>query len=540
MDKRDTAEVSRRGFLGLAALASASAVVGSACENKPAATLESAGPPCACGGASQSRPSGAGKPNIVYIFSDQHRGDALGASGNKVVQTPNLDELARRGVTFGRCYTNSPLCRPARASMMCGVLPREHGVWHNFAVPSQQAETHVRRLRDEAGYHTAVIGKTHLHEGEGDIDQYRCILENFGFEDVHELPDAGQAAKIKSSWSRYLQDTTPPGELDKWKRYRRLVTTYARLFKSAPWDQAAFDDPPFSLPPEDHLDLYTGRLAAKWLADVQPSRPFYLQLCLPGPHDPFDAPGEIRALYDPRDPRLLAGTDDRPEPPYSPLVGQAIAYQDVRHMTVEQRARLRALYYAKITLVDRAVGLVTQALEARGLLDNTWVVYGSDHGEMCGDHGLMNKTVPYEGSWRVPLVMRPPKGCEPLRCDGLVDQLDVTTTLLSIGGLGPGKAQGRSLEGIALYKEPCKGKDAVIGEVQGIGFVRTERHKLVLQYAAKRPLELYDLEADPGEAKNLVEEPAQARTIEALLARYFAAGAGAQQARFEDQGDTGV
>ena len=101
------------------------------------------------------------KPNIVYIFSDQHRGDTLGSVGHPVIQTPHLDRLAAEGVNFTRCSTNSPLCMPARASMMSGQYVCEHGVWDNSVEANPKGPSHVRNIRD-SGYHTALIGKTHL------------------------------------------------------------------------------------------------------------------------------------------------------------------------------------------------------------------------------------------------------------------------------------------------------------------------------------------------------------------------------------------
>jgi len=102
------------------------------------------------------------QPNIIYIFSDQHRGDALGCVGHPAVITPNLDKLSAEAVTFERCSTTSPLCMPARASMMTGQYPREHGIWTNNVEADPKGPSHVRNIRD-AGYHTALIGKTHLY-----------------------------------------------------------------------------------------------------------------------------------------------------------------------------------------------------------------------------------------------------------------------------------------------------------------------------------------------------------------------------------------
>lgn len=472
-------------------------------------------------------PLGRDRPNIVYMFADQFRGDCLGAVGHPVVKTPTLDKLAGRGVTFGRCYSNAPLCRPGRACMMTGLYPREHGVWHNFAVPDQGVETHVRRMRDEVGYHTAVIGKTHLHEGIGDIDQYRCILSNFGFESIHELTGPGQSAKIRTSYTDFLKKRTRGGQRDKYRRYKDYVYAYARQYRERPWDLPPPDSSPWNLDPADHLDLYTADLAATWLRQYDEGRPFYLQVCFPGPHDPFDAPSAYRGLYDPGDPRMPKGALDAPSKPLSGLVRQSIKFQDITGLTPEQKALLQVSYYGKISLIDEAVGRVLDALDEAGLSKNTWIVFGSDHGEMLGDHQLINKTVLYEQSVRLPCIFRPPGGSSGWRSDGLTDQHDVTATISAIAGLDAGAGHGKSLlskiEGGASAEGAQRHKDVVVSENHGFGMARNQRHKLVINYKTLAPVELFDLDEDPDEIHNRVDDPSRLDVRNELLELYRSA-----------------
>jgi arylsulfatase A-like enzyme len=161
--RQDGRGLSRRAFLGGAAALGAGALVA------PFAS--------GCG----TRPPFSRRPNILFLLSDQHRADVLGAEGNGSAITPSLDSLAARGVRFGRAYCNGPMCRPSRASLLTGQYPRENHVWTNSGSPDCQGPSHVRRLRDEAGYHTALIGKGHLHLGEGHLDHYRVLLEEFGY-----------------------------------------------------------------------------------------------------------------------------------------------------------------------------------------------------------------------------------------------------------------------------------------------------------------------------------------------------------------------
>ncbi len=521
MKEKNSMFASRRGFLKGAAALGLGAAGGLGCGGEKGGE--------AAGGKRREEPSaapaGRGGPNIVYIFADQFRGDCLGAVGHPVIKTPRLDALAGRGVTFGRCYSNAPLCRPGRASMMTGLYPREHGVWHNFAVPDQGTATHVRRMRDEVGYHTAVIGKTHLHEGIGDIDQYRCILGNFGFESIHELTGPGQSAKIRTSYNDFLKKQTAKGQRSKYRRYKSYVHAYAGPFRERPWDLPPPDSAPWDLETEDHLDLYTAELAAGWLKEQGLKRPFYLQVCLPGPHDPFDAPSAYRALYDPADPRMPKGVVEAPSTPLNGLVRQSIKFQNITGLSPEQKALLQVSYFGKISVIDEAVGRILDALDEAGLSENTWVVFGSDHGEMLGDHQLLNKTVFFEQSVHIPCIIRPPGGVEGWRCDGLTDQLDVTATIGAIAGLdevaGHGEPLLEKIERGASAEDAQKHKDHVVAENHGFGMVRDERYKLVIHYKKRKPVELFDLEADPKELNNRVDDSALTGVRKELEERYW-------------------
>ena len=149
------------------------------------------------------------KPNIIYIFSDQHRGDTLGSVGHPAVITPNLDKLASEGVNFINCFTNSPLCMPARASMMTGQYVCEHGIWTNNNEADPLSPSHVRNIRD-AGYHTAIIGKTHLYRhGAGSWEDTRekiGELKDWGFTDIHELTGPLASGRHGSPYTDYLKE----------------------------------------------------------------------------------------------------------------------------------------------------------------------------------------------------------------------------------------------------------------------------------------------------------------------------------------------
>lgn len=456
-----------------------------------------------------------GRPNIVYLFSDQHRGDVLGAAGNPAALTPNLDGFAAESVLFRRNYTNAPLCRPARGAMMSGLYPHQTGLVHNLTEVDPEMPSHVRRMRDEAGYHTMVIGKVHLYDGEKHADNYKSVLNTLGFSDSIELLGQDEQTWRKSQYSDWLTATTPAGERDKYQRYIEYHDAYD-------WFSPPPDAEPWALATFDHLDQYCARRTIEWLDQWDGDAPFYLQVNFPGPHKPFNATSEFRAKFDLATAPFPEAILVDPVHP-SPLVDQltTIKYEAWDAETVR---KLQLSYYATVNLVDDAVGQVLAVLEARGLLDDTWVIYHSDHGEMLGDHRLTGKVVFYEGAMHVPLMIRPPGGITGWQSDALVDTLDVSTSILALAGLGrsstePGRSLVPTVERGAEHPDAHTGKSEVVGGDLGYWFLRTDTHKIGYDPVEERVVEMFDLEADPSELTNLYEFPGTAPTRDELMAR---------------------
>ncbi len=450
------------------------------------------------------------KPNIVFIFSDQHRGDTMGSAGNTAVITPNLDRIAAEGVTFTRCSTNSPVCMPARASMMTGLHVSQHGVWNNDLMADPRGQSQVRNIRD-AGYHTALIGKTHLwiHGGrrKGTFSDHakdmEPLLKDWGFDFVHELTGPIASFRHDSYYTDYLAEK---GILNKHREYLSEYITAYMKGEVRPWTE-----PPCPLNPEDHLDAYTGRMAENWIRNHEGHKPFYLQVLFPGPHDPFDSPQSYRDLY--RLSEMPVGTMEEPGEPLPPYSRMVLRWSNLREMTVEQKQMIRTFYYGKVTLIDEYIGRIYQALKDKGILDNTWIVYHSDHGEMLGDHRMSHKIVFYEEALNVPCLFRPPGGNKGWKSGGLTDQLDVVASLLEIAGAKPlADSESRSLisQVLAGPEGPMaqKGKAAVFSEVYGFSMVRDERYKLIVQSEILRPVEMFDTVNDPRELRYLVKDPA--------------------------------
>jgi len=465
------------------------------------------------------------KPNIIYIFSDQHRGDTLGSVGHPVVITPNLDKLASEGVNFTRSCTNSPLCMPARASMMTGKYVSEHGVWTNFkGAADPNGPSHVRNIK-HAGYHTALIGKTHLWI-HGEREEGRrvsrhtkdkiSVLEDWGFVDICELTGPLASGAVDSPYTDYLKEK---GLLT---THRKYITDYFSQLsrgRAKPWEE-----PPCPLPTEDHMDSYTGRKTVEWIQNYNNEKPFYLQVLFPGPHDPFDSPAKYRNMYNPDD--MPVGILEWPQKPIPGNARFVLKLSGLKGMTPAQNQLLRTFYYAKITLIDEHIGKIMNALEERDLLDNTWIIYNSDHGEMLGDHMMSHKSVFYEGALRIPCIFRPPGGTKGWECQGLTDHLDIAASLIDIAGAKPLEgSDGQTL--IPKINEGPNGinaqvgKDAVFSEVRGFSMVRTKQYKMSIKYNSRRPVELYDLKNDPKELNNLVQDPKYESVRQELIEKYL-------------------
>ncbi|MFX1345497.1 MAG: sulfatase [Promethearchaeota archaeon] len=446
------------------------------------------------------------KPNIILIFPDQHRGDIIGCMGDPVVITPNLDKLASEGVVFTQCFTNSPLCIPARATLMTGKYVSDHGVINNNMEASSSSQSHVRNIRD-SGYHTAVIGKTHLYEHRADAGWSHTndkidVLKEWGFEDIHEITGPIASARINSPYTDYLEEK---GLLKVHRKY--LIDYWSEWSRgeAKPWKL-----PPSPLPSEDQLDSYTGQKVVEWINNYNGEKPFYLQICFPGPHDPFDSTQEYRDKY--KAGEMPVGILERPKQPYPGNVQFVLNWSGLDGMTQAQNQLMKTFYYGKITLIDKWVGKIIIALEKKGLMDNTWIVYTSDHGEMLGDHMMSHKIVFYEGAIRIPLIIRPPSGMSGWQSKSLVDQIDIAASLINIANAKLlENCEGRSLIPQVLAgpenEHAQEGKDVVFSQVLRYTMVRNEHYKLVVRSHNLEPVEFYDLINDPNELENKFKDP---------------------------------
>ena len=417
------------------------------------------------------------QPNL--LFPDQWRHTYLGCHEAGVpVRTPNLDALAARGVRFTQCRTNSPLCAPARASLALGVRRHHTGVGGNRDDTDPQRITIFNRLR-EAGYWTATCGKNDLHKGSNDYHDsgWAPRLAEYGFDDA--IDHRGKANVHKAS-SREPRGGCP---YIKYLEERELlevnVSDYQRR-KDAHGGEAGKAAWPTPLDREHFTDDFCGRNAITLLQRAPGDRPWCLWVNFPGPHGPQDAPESLFERYGGIDfPPVFAGEEGL------------------------DHANLRRLYAASCEGIDDWCGRIISAIEDRGALHNTVVVFSSDHGEMLGDHGRWGKSVWYEPSVHVPLIAAGPGIQKGTVSEILVELIDVGATFLDYAGAQA--TPGQEAQSLRAHLEGNDGtpRDHQISDLGDWRLVTDGRYKLVVEKGVES---LFDLELDEHETADVLEK----------------------------------
>jgi arylsulfatase len=435
--------------------------------------------------------SHATNPNVLFIMADQHRFDYLGCAGAGFLRTPNLDRLAARGVRFTQCITNCPVCAPARIGLATGLQPSRLGSLDNQSYLPHSVPTHYQRFRDH-GYRVGCVGKLDLAKPSHYNGRYgdRPCVYGWGFTHPKECEGKMHAGS----------SPTPIGPYTHYLAERRLLGRFYKDYqarKAVGWIVGASHDS--VLPTEAFEDAYIGHQAAAWIEHVPDDFPWYYFVSFVGPHDPFDPPTEYADRY--RDSVMPPAVHDELEGKPNWVRRRQIA------ASAEDTALSRQQYCGAIELIDDQVGLILNAIEARGVLDNTYIVFTSDHGEMLGDHGLYTKSVAYEPSLHVPLIVAGPGIAGDRTSDALVELVDVNPTLCELAGLPPQEnVDARSLVPV-LAGEKTEHRTEAIGVIRHWRCIRTHRYKLIENY--NDVVELYDLDQDPGELHNIADRRAK-------------------------------
>ncbi|MFB3828659.1 MAG: sulfatase [Bryobacteraceae bacterium] len=427
--------------------------------------------------------AGRRRPNILLLFPDQLRFDWLGIHSRVPVRTPNTDALARRGTRFTRVVTPSPLCAPARACLASG---RDYGrarvASNRFDYPLDQP-TYYGMLRD-SGYHVTVCGKVDLHKATEDwgLDGKR-LLKEWGFSDG--IDNAGKRDAVRSGAA------APKDPYMAYLHKRGLAAAHVADFRSRKNYASTFPTP---LPDEAYCDNWLAQNGIDLLRAAPKGKPWHLTVNFTGPHEPMDITRSMEARCRGRDfPQPNGNTEFPPE----------------KHVAIRQN------YAAMIENIDRWVGIYVEELRKRGELENTLIAFSSDHGEMLGDHNAWGKSVPWQPSIGVPLIVAGP-GVKSAVSDALVSTLDLAATFLDAAGLAvPKDMDSRSLRPV-LEGRARKHREYLRSGLNDWRVAWDGRYKLV---RGKEPQpQLFDLEADPLENRNLAERmPREAARLQELL-----------------------
>jgi arylsulfatase len=456
----------------------------------------------------------AGRPNVLVIMFDQWRYDCLGANGNERIRTPNLDRLAARSLRFTNTFVQAPVCVPSRISYLTGRYPHCHKNRVNYT-PYRGAEPMVQALLQKAGYRTGSVGKLHFRPGTN------AHARTTGF-DMVQLDDGIPRTDRDSDYAAWRRRNDPLA----------AACHYNDTEKGAGNPFRARIDRQYT------PTAWTGAETRRMLRELAGgSAPFFLFSSFFKPHAPYTVPAPFDAMYNDVEIPLPRRVDmdyirTLPAPVQRMILRFKPAYDTDRSLL----QWMWRSYYAGVTMLDEEVGQILAELDKTGKADNTAVFVLSDHGDQMLEHGLFGKNVFFEDSVRVPMLVHAPGRVAAGVRTELTEAIDVMPTILEMCGVEtPGYVQGRSLlreggresvycenvmpevitNGATGYAyEPGRGIDGI--RHPDAKMIRTSRWKL--NYYPGHEGELYDLEADPGEWRNLWRsEPGRVAELKGAL-----------------------
>ncbi len=444
------------------------------------------------------------KPHIILIMSDQHRADAIGCSGNETIYTPNIDALAKEGNLFSSAYSSVPSSTPARAALLTGMSTWGHGML-GYGKQAERYEYEMPRMMSELGYNTLGIGKMHWSP--------QSNLRGF---DVMLLDESGrrETPNFISDYHKWFAinaaglnpDSTGIG----WNDHGASV---------------------YALDENLHPTYWTGQSARSAIASYESDEPLFLKVSFARPHSPYDPPQRVydmvkKNMKSPLEPVVGDWVSEQHKTPADPNANLEAA---VGNFGVDYAVNSRLHYNAAITFIDEQVGAIVDELKAKGMYDNSLILFISDHGDMMGDHHLWRKTYAYEGSAKIPFVVKLPSWYKSSVSEGKnieypIELRDILPTFIDIaGGEQPQKMDGSSLLEIYDNKKPewrkyidlehatcyfdnnywCALTD---GKIKYIRFIPTGQEQL------------FDLVSDPGEINDLSGDKKHQDMLESMRA----------------------
>lgn len=439
------------------------------------------------------------RPNVLFLMDDEHRPDVLGYAGDDTVHTPTIDSLAETGTVFTNAYTPSPVCVPARQSIMAGELPRTCGClgWDDLDPEYYTFSRHFA----EHGYMTTCAGKLH-HQGWDQMQGWRKRLGPTPMK--RPLHHKYLEKKDPDAFDRWEKDYDP-GSQWKWSYAKEVKRAGVGDSRVQVQDRRSVEST------EQYISQYfNSPYYDRQRAD---ERPLLLKVSLVQPHFPFFTSQEKFEYYLNRvDPYLE-------EPPDHPFLRKYTVEPGVDASERELR-RATAAYYGMVETVDDYFGRIMDALEAAGEDLEEWIiVYTSDHGEMLGEHGVWEKKKFYEASARVPLVIRWPERFDPGRVEENVNLCDLYATLAELAGLPvPDGLDSRSLVSI-MEGTDDDWRNETISQFDGRNLMIKQDDLKYQYYGEEMPEVLWDLDRDPSETRNFVDDPEYATAVDRFRER---------------------
>jgi len=442
------------------------------------------------------------RPNILLLMSDQHRGDCLGADGNTVIQTPNLDRLAAGGVRFRCAYSSTPTCTPARAALLTGMSPWSHGMLGYGAVAEHYPVELPRLLRD-AGYYTLGIGKMHWTPQRALHGFHRTILDESGRE---------ESPGFRSDYRSWLFSESPGADPEP---------------TGIDWNGYAAK--PFPLPERLHPTAWTADTAIHFLRDYKGPAPWFLKVSFERPHSPYDPP-----------PRWMNRYSGAPLPPVraGTWADQYRAgdrtLRDPWHgdFGAEAARAARQGYYGSVSFLDEHIGRILETLDTGGLLQRTVILFLADHGDMLGDQYLWRKGYAYQPAARIPMLLHWPEGLDRAHAGRVnarpVEIRDVLPTLLDAAGVSvPHQVEGRSLLTLARnpdrdWREWIDLEHDVVYSPDNHWNALTDGVWKYIYHAGSGREQLFDLAKDPYELTDLANDSAFETHLRAWRSRLIA------------------
>jgi arylsulfatase A-like enzyme len=427
------------------------------------------------------------QPNVLLIVTDHWPASLLGAAGHPAIHTPVLDQLTRNGVRFTNCYSETPVCLPARRTMMTGCTPRQHG--DRTFQPYRPMEPHLPTMAQcfrDAGYQAYGVGKTHTYPQR----------DRIGFDDI-QLDDEGRTLYgVTDDYEIFLGDQGYVGQ-----QFGHGMSNNA--YQSTPWH----------LPEHVHATNWATDTMARYVRRRDPKRPSFWYLGYRHPHPPLVPPQRFLDHYADVDIDMpFAGDWSEGDLPYNLQGVQARSVYSEREIKWARRA-----FYALCTHIDQQIGHLIGTIREEGILDDTIIMFTSDHGDMLGNHGMWAKQTFYEGSSNVPMIVVPQAGDTDVGFNRADDRLtglqDVMPTLLGLAGIEvPEHLDGRSM----MVEETREHIYGEFGEEQHASrMIRDERYKLIW-YPCGNHAQLFDLVDDPFEMNDLAGNPDHAEVLAGL------------------------